>query len=636
MKTNRSSAPKVVAAPSDPFASYRILLWLAVFVNSLFLIPNCLDRYLAPRFLFLSVALLGGLWLLRRDLLKRGNWRLHSFDLLLILWYGLNLASVAWAFSWSEAVFFSQKVLLLLLSYVFFSQCLHIDESATRKILARITQALTFSVSAILLVQLAYATTQYGLDNDALYDYASGVFGNKGLAADFLFFLLIFNLLFYREISNKRLFWFGITLLLLLILVLQTRTVYLAVAAGALVYFPLRAIAEPGFRPVFLKKILPAGVILLGLLIAFVSLKGCGDSLSERLNPLTYLESASANERRFVWYKTDQLNKENVWLGVGNGSWKFWFPSKGIQGGYRLEEKNIVFTRAHNDYLEIRAELGVVGVVVFIGLFVLALGAALAVLFRRPPPESAARLAALTAGLLGYCVIQYFDFPRERIEMQVILALLLALTVGETRALWASGPGIGVQKQANWLFLLAGAGLLFNLVIGFYRVKGEIHNVRLMQAMVSGNIRQIIAESRAASNPFYEYNDTALPLQWFEGVAEIQQKRPAQAIEALREAYRLNPWSFQVLNNYASALAMNKQFREALPVYEQVLSINPRYDEGKLNLAYTWLQLGDTLKARDWGSRIDTIPNPQSEEDRAKNKFILKQQAELFRYLNAR
>ncbi|GAB4487632.1 MAG: hypothetical protein OHK0019_02920 [Saprospiraceae bacterium] len=617
--------------------AWRVLLWLIFAGNSLFFLPQCLDRSLAPRFFFLSAALLVGMFLIWKALREKADWRLHGFDLLLLAWYGLHLASIGWAFSWSEAVFYTQKVLLLWLTYWLVWQSFRSDENTTRTTFRQATTLLTFAVSGILLVQLGLAVAEHGLDNERLYALDWFLFGNKSLTTEFLFFLLVFNILFWTDKARNWANWLSVALLTALILLLQTRTVYLALIAGALVYFPLKAFWEPDFAKVFREKILAAGFVALGMLAGFLALKGTGSSLAERLNPFTYLESTTANERRFVWYKTDLLNADHFWLGVGSGSWKFWFPSKSIEGGYRLQEQNVVFTRAHNDYLEVRAEMGIVGVTLFCAVF----GAIFLAIFwklRRPETDAKTRneLLVLAAGLLGYCVIQYFDFPRERIEMQVFLAILFAFSVFHTRDLWSRMPGIFIGKFKSRFLLLAAGGLLFNLAIGWNRIQGEIHNVRMMQALVKRNFPQMLAEARAAKNRFYEYNDVAIPLDWYEGVAFYQMNQPEKSVEAFERAYRLNPWSFQVINNYASALVQAKRFSDAIPLYEKVLAINPRYEDGKYNLAYTWYLTGDDLKARDWLARIDTIANPRSEEERQKNASMQQRKTELQKLIESR
>ena len=641
-KTKKQAKKASAPPPPDPGRPYRVVLWLAFFVNSLFLLPQVIDRYLISRFFFLSAVLLLGVAWLWRSWKQSADWRLGGFDLLLLAWYGFNAASVGWAFSWSEGVFYTQKVLLLFGVYWLVRQALAADAAGTRTTLLRIFGGLTLVVSVVLIIQVGLAFQKYGLDNQHLYDYASGVFGNKGLAADFLFFLLTFNVLFERDYRDRRLFWLSVGVLLALILVLQVRTVYLAVVVGALLYFPGRALLEPGFRRVFWRRLLPAAVAGTGLLAAVLAWKGAGSTLAERLNPATYLESATANERRFVWYKTDVLNRDHYWWGVGNGSWKLWFPSKNIEGSYRLQEKSVVFTRAHNDYLEVRAEMGMVGAALFVALFVVAGLAALRMLIftteaqRREGDVRARDLLALCVGLSGYCVIQYFDFPRERIEMQAILGLLFAWMAWECRSLWAALPGVSLRRYPATFMTLLAAGLAFNLYIGWSRINGETHTLRTLEAQGRGDFSTMVREAAAARNPYYEYNDVTLPLQWYEGIGYYQLNQVDSAVAAFEQAYRLNPWAFQVINNYASALVRAKRYGEAIELYQKALTINPRYDEGKFNIAYSWYALGDYTKALDWLSRVDTIPNPPGEDERKKNAATLQQKADFEKAIRER
>lgn len=627
-KISASQTPP--AAPSAGFSGWHFLLWFVLFAGTLFSLPTCLDIGLAPRFLFASAGLLAAIALIYKDLRASSDLRWHGFDLLFLIWYGLNLASASWAFSWSEAVFFAQKTLLAFVAYWLFRQALHRDESAMRRTMGLLAPALTIAVVGILAVQLAQAISEVGLDNEQLYDYAKGPFGNKGLATDFLFILLIFNLLLRRDAPKAWLFWLLAALLLGLILLLQTRTVYLAVAAAALFYFPVRAAIEPSFRPLFLKTILPVGLLALGGVAVLIAAKGRGTSLAERLNPMTYLESASANERRFVWHKTDLLCAEHPVWGVGDGSWKLWFPSKSIQGAYRLQEKSIVFTRAHNDYLEIRAELGLVGAGLFIALFAAAALGGLWALRRADSPAHRHDALVLLAGLLGFCIIQYFDFPRERVEMQVWLALMFAWLAFLSRSFWAKWPSLPIGKMLPAVAAAMAIGLIFNVLIGWNRVVGEQHMVKTMTAHTAGNWPLVLREAPLAENRFYEMNDVALPASWYAGVAHFSQKNYAKAAEAFGRAYEINPWSFQIINNYASSVVKNGDIHAAIKLYEKTLEINPRYDEGKFNLSFAYFQLGDYARSLEYANAVDTIAGAKTPDEIQKNKAVLEKQ-ETFR-----
>ena len=82
------------------------------------------------------------------------------------------------------------------------------------------------------------------------------------------------------------------------------------------------------------------------------------------------------------------------------------------------------------------------------------------------------------------------------------------------------------------------------------------------------------------------------------------------------------------MNNYASALMKTEKFREAVPLLEQAVAVNPKFDDGKFNLAYAWFQLADYPRALDWLARVDTLPNPQTEQQRQRNQAVLAKQAE--------
>lgn len=551
-------------------------------------------------------------------------------------WCGLNIASVSWAFNWSEAVFYAQKTFLLFLVYWFSKQALLRDEALVRQTLRNIFTLITWTVFGILFVQVGIVVSKNGFDNEKLYDYASGLSGNKSLASDFLFFLLVFHVLLRRELARKSDLWLMSGLLVALIVVLQARTVYLALAAGAIFYFTGRAILEPDFRKLFVKRLLPAGVLLGGALGVVLALKGHGSTLTERLNPMTYMDSQTANERRFVWYRTNQLNQDHPWLGVGDGSWKFWFPSKSLEGGYRMEEKNVVFTRAHNDYLEIRSELGLIGLGLFCALFLFFGAVGLWTIFNAEnDPARRESILILLSGLIGYCIIQFLDFPRERIDMQVILGLIFAWLAFSGRN---SGKLNGaVFRFPKMLFLmLSGAGLAFSLVLGWGRVRGEIHSTQLLTMQANKNWNSLIRESQAAENPFYEYSDVAIPLAWHEGVGWYQLKQMDKALPAFERAYRLNPWSFQVINNYGSALVQNRRFEDAIKVYEEALAINPRFDDAKFNISFAYLQTGNYAKSLEWVNKVDTIANPGSQADREQNRRTLARQADFLKTIQAK
>ena len=618
------------------------------------MLPNCLDWQLAPRFFWISACLLAGLGLMWRDWRVKGDWRVAALDLLLLAWYGLNVASIFWAFRWSEAVFYTQKVLLFVLCYWFVGQCLYQNETLLRRTLFRATFWLTVVAGSVIAWEVFASIAEHGLDNQHLYDKVRMLYGNKSLSTDFLFFLLVLNVFFYREQQKKGLFW-GICLaLLLLILLLQTRTVYAATALAGLVLGGLTLLQRPALVSALRQYRLHLALLMLVLVAGGYGLSRLGGSLAERLNPATYLDSGTALERRFVWYKTNLLNQENFWLGVGNGTWKFKLPSQSLQGGYRLENLQVAFTRAHNDYLEIRAEMGILGGLLFCALFVWAFWSAGRAWAKDKDPAHRQDLAVLMAGMAGYCVIQYFDFPRERMEMQVWLALVLAFvrfyslrpSINEQPSFMdkiSGHTGLQIGPRGRLLFGLAAfAGLAFCLLIGWQRINGELHNIRMLEAANQRDYRRTIRESQAALNPFYEYDDVTIPLPWFEGSAWFAMEQFEPAALAFERAYHMNPWNYQVLNNYATALVKaakpgdDAPIKKAIGLYEEAVRINPRHDDSKFNLVYALYEVGEYTKALEWVERVDTVANPKTPAELEQNRSLKEKQQEYRKAVQAK
>lgn len=547
----------------------------------------------------------------------------HLLDVLIIAWYLLNLLSQSWALSGSEALWYAQRIGLFLTVYFVFRWSFLQTQTPFIQHLPKIIRILSLFSICWIGAQLVQGMAKHGLDNEQLYDQIKGAFGNKSLAADFLFLLLSINIWANgattpTQYPGARFFRVGIIVLLgILILLLQVRTVYLATAAFLIIYFLMRGWFEADFRKILWRRILPLGIAGLLLFWGFYTLKGGESSLLERLNPFTYDQSLSANERRFVWYKTDLLNADHPWLGVGAGNWKIWFPANNIQGGYRLQEQNIVFTRVHNDYLEARAETGILGAVLFIGIFLTAGAYGLRAL-RTNPRTASVLLAALT----GYCVLQFFSFPRERVEHQMLLALVLAALA--TPGAWFV-QGIRGLPSIPFLFrfLMLITGL--NIIIGWMRMDGEIHNVRMLEAQSKKQYQKVIEEADAAQNAMYAYDDVVLPLAYHMGTANYRLKRYPEAVAAFEKALPLAPWNFSLLNDYASALSASGKTRESIAWYLKALAINPRLDEAKLNLAYEHLESGDYQTALEWLAKVDTIANPSNAYDRQKNAYTLQQ-----------
>ena len=556
----------------------RLYLGTLLVIASLWYDPRLVDYFHHSRFLALAVMLvLVSVWLIWKP---RSVWNWGVLETLMatfVLWHGL---SVTWSMVVEEAVFTTQKWVLFAGVYYTGRALLDLKRQDDWFWLSNISRLFTIILLLITYWHLVPLVISTGWDNEALYELKA-LFGHKSLLSAFLLQLLPLNLLVFPQSRSRILVLVLLsTLQIATILVLQSRAVYVGL------FFVLCILVGLTWqrRSTWWSKRLAWGLaVVVALLIVVVLLLSRDPAMRERLNPVNYAQSQTATERRLVWIKTMVLVREHPWLGVGGGNWKIEFPGKGTEGSYRMQDQNVVFTRVHNDFLEVWAELGWPGLLLYAGIFLWAGYLALRV-FGHDPWKS----GLLAAGLLAFLVSSLIDFPKERIGMLVILAIYLL-------AIRRLNNDAGFSLRTEWQRMFYGiCSLLFVSCVwtGYQRYDGEIHTKRLLRAQVGEDWQGVIRSYDQAVRPWYHFDPTTVPLAFYRGVAHYRLGDFPAAQQDFDEARRRHPYNFQVINNQATLLIQQKQYQEAIPYLQEALRINDRFVDALYNLSFCHYQLG--------------------------------------------
>ncbi|MEM9823151.1 MAG: O-antigen ligase family protein, partial [Bacteroidota bacterium] len=499
--------------------------------------------------------------------------------------------------------FTSQSYLLFFLTYFLL-----------RHILARgqsywdISSKVLLAIGIFSMVLIAYQLTQTylneGLGGKAIYKVI-GHSGHKNLAASYLF--LLFGFAVYFALAGKKQSWYYwlIGVKLILMLLLRSRAVYVAVAAFTATSFLFYAFSQVQLKQLVFRRVLPFALVV-GLFGAlFVGNTGAGKDYVKYLDPTTYLRSVSGGERLFVWYKTMNLVQEKPILGYGTGNWKLQFPSKNIEGGFRLMEKDLVFTRVHNDFLEVLAETGILGLLFYLSIFVLAIVGLFKSMWQEGKTLNRANVILL-ATVVGYMLIAFFDFPKERPEHQVLLALLIAASATKGAAFFQSQKLYFQPSKARLKLIIAAFTCfwLLNLPICYYRSVADLSSEKIMVGMVIKDAQLMRDNAQKAHSDWSNLNVMVIPYKWYEGLSYYFEEKYQQAVRPFEEAFRLNPYNFNVLNNYASTLVQLKRYPEAIPLYLGAIEINPKFEEGMFNLAFSYYQLKQYQEALRWVNKV--------------------------------
>jgi O-Antigen ligase len=129
----------------------------------------------------------------------------------------------------------------------------------------------------------------------------------------------------------------------------------------------------------------------------------------------------SGSGRYQFWEAAVDANATDPWVGIGPGTFEFWWLRNGSYNGYTRD--------AHSLYVETLGELGIVGFALVVGLSagILLVGAWRAY---RAPPDLRLAIAAATAGCAAFIAGAIVDWMWELGVLPVIFFMLAAVVVG--------------------------------------------------------------------------------------------------------------------------------------------------------------------------------------------------------------
>ena len=165
-------------------------------------------------------------------------------------------------------------------------------------------------------------------------------------------------------------------------------------------------------------------MVLLALM--FVGGRGREESAA-RLGVTVAQGSQDLGQRLAIWLKTPSILREFPLFGVGFGAWPEIF--------FRFmpaPRAPLFDNAAHNDYLELLVDVGVVGIAL-VGWLVVRVAARLRSALRTVPDRMLPALAAIVAGLIAMAAIEFFDFdlhiPANLVLFVVLAGLALRMSI---------------------------------------------------------------------------------------------------------------------------------------------------------------------------------------------------------------
>jgi hypothetical protein len=333
-------------------------------------------------------------------------------------------------------------------------------------------------------------------------------------------------------------------------------------------------------------------VISISLLLLIVSVF----TIQNKAKFVHLFDTQSTFERIGLWENSSAMIKENFIWGVGAGNWQVNFPKYGLEKFYSPEIKNgmTTFQRPHNDFLWVFCEMGVVGIIAYLSIFIATLYAL--VKLSKKSEEKTFRWLYFTffANIIGYLIISFLDFPLERIEHQIILVLIFSIISAH---FYSSKETKKIIIKLPLLLLFIFIPVSISFAVTLKRWLGEYHSQRMYSFHHNANWGQLIREADKTKNYFYSMDPMSAPIDWYKGVALFTSRNLKDAKISFENAYRINPYNIHVLNNLASCYESEKEHKKAEELYLKALAISPDFSEARLNLCAVYYNTKEFEKA---------------------------------------
>ncbi|MCK5603085.1 O-antigen ligase family protein, partial [Candidatus Pacearchaeota archaeon] len=292
--------------------------------------------------------------------------------------------------------------------------------------------------------------------------FRGGLMGAKNQQSSALLLLLPFCVYSLWKTPSKT--WkvvcvISIAIILFNIFTLRSRAVWLALIMSILVHS-------------YMKKRLILTVLALTMLFF------CVYYISSDYNQKKITNTMSLNERFTMWSASLDMLKDHP-LGVGAGNWIIYFQKYGseiLPETDGIESKKVYFSRLHNDYLQILCEIGLIGLLFYLGTFVCS------IYYGR-------RNLMIVSVIVIYMAVAFWSYPGERAFQPLILAVAMGFALAEYHEYHKFHPksyllkGRQVKPQVIYLASIAVLSVLTLATVDFWHRMDRVHMMQRIKPL---------------------------------------------------------------------------------------------------------------------------------------------------------
>jgi len=560
---------------NGPFWSKAIeasIIALVILVPMVFY-PRCINVFLPAKELLAEILVLLALMFWGFRMINRGELKLISTPLNfpILSFMAICLLSLIW----SNSFFISLKELPLFLTgpllYFIITNNISDEQQINRILNIILIVGGLFGIYGILQyngIDFAFWTGNIGRH------HVFGLFGNVNYFAEYLIVPLPLAISLFFTVQNrthKILLLVGILVMGGSLILTFTRGSYLAIGISSIFMF-LLYLASRGksfireYKKIF---ILALAFIILATFIFVIPnpLNKPGTVISKinsRVSVTQLTQSSSIKRRIAIWKFTVMMIKDHPLLGSGIGTFKY--NSLKYQAQFFSQGENRTLyphgfpDKTHNEYLQLWAELGIIGLGIFIWLMVSYFNYGIKLLKKIKDNYKQGIIIGLMGSIMAVLVDGIFGFPLHLPTTIVLFWLVLGLTVA-----------VGLKNEVNAREINTVKKNYTGIEKGEKEDKQKPERINYKQGNISRFktllyiliILLTVFLCITVTRPFIART------YWYYGDREIRRKNLNEAIKFYNEGLKWDPYLGQAYYNIGKIFQGKKIYSLALEYFDK-------------------------------------------------------------------
>ena len=338
-------------------------------------------------------------------------------------------------------------------------------------------------------------------------------------------------------------------------------------------------------------------------------------AVTDRIQSIQLNNEASSG-RLHLWEGAIDYFLKHPFIGDGYGNWKL------ASIPYEKEFTNDLFVpyHSHNDFLEAAADLGIVGGLAYLGLFIIAFIFTFQVWFKEKYKDYRLFTTISFMAVACYFIDAFLNFPTERTSMQTMLTVSVALLFAPAYLI-QKDPA---KKAKPFKFVLPAYIIIgFLLIGGSIFINKQVYESLKVQKYVMGEIdadpKMALDEVKDAFPMFPNLSTSTLPIKALVARYYFRDKMYEESMRLLKESDDVNP-ALHYNDFIKTAIFSAQQNFDSTAFYAYRAFYNwPRATSYYKNALYAAAKKKDTVEI----NKIYTVYKKYRDGGEAVNQYLM-------------